>query len=276
MTWQALVGRLRQIPAHGNPAPSPTDQGTDEARLVRRVSARQRAVPDGELNCSGAVEPVPCAEASAPRTTASRVLAGGDRADYGQHVARPAGLRGPAPFDERLSHSLVTAAEPYRLGGAGDHLNVSASATPTARRGRLAPHRTAGAWSQGRRSDGGDAVDVTGWRIGSGIHSVRRAVAGRRGHPHTIVRASVAAVPRAQQASISAIRKRRQSRPARRQLSIPRREPGQASTRRVKAVPGHLVRAADGAAARHAVRAAVAGVRKRATFSSTGSSATGP
>jgi hypothetical protein len=31
MAWQAVVGRLRQIPAHGNPAPSPTDQGTDEA-----------------------------------------------------------------------------------------------------------------------------------------------------------------------------------------------------------------------------------------------------
>ncbi len=31
MAWQALVGGLGQIPAHGNPAPSPTDQGTDEA-----------------------------------------------------------------------------------------------------------------------------------------------------------------------------------------------------------------------------------------------------
>ncbi len=30
MAWQALFGRLRQILAQGNPAPSPTDQGTEE------------------------------------------------------------------------------------------------------------------------------------------------------------------------------------------------------------------------------------------------------
>ncbi len=51
MAWQALVGRLRRIPAHGNLAPSPTDQGTEEGGDQAADTEHRRSEgPDAQVN----------------------------------------------------------------------------------------------------------------------------------------------------------------------------------------------------------------------------------
>jgi hypothetical protein len=50
MAWQALVGR-RQIPAHGNPAPSPTDQRTEKGGdQAADTEHRRREGPDAQIS----------------------------------------------------------------------------------------------------------------------------------------------------------------------------------------------------------------------------------
>jgi hypothetical protein len=52
--WQALVDRLRQIPAHGNPARSPTDQGTEEGGDQAADTEHRRSEgPDSQVQRTG-------------------------------------------------------------------------------------------------------------------------------------------------------------------------------------------------------------------------------
>jgi hypothetical protein len=77
MAWQALVGRLRQIPAHGNPAPSPTDQGTEEGGDQAADTEHRRSEgPDPQVSgpATGWARPkatTSAAPSSAPATRGS-------------------------------------------------------------------------------------------------------------------------------------------------------------------------------------------------------------